>query len=132
MSKRNDAAAELDERLRSLAERAKPEAWNAFVEEMKVPSDIAVAMATGRPEMLRLAPARDMGAEEVRVLYGVIAGLLETNAALREHAQDLARLTDNWASAFAHLRTTGERIVRFAKFDHSGAATDDGEDGSSA
>lgn len=91
--------------------------WNAFVEELAVPPDMFPALVTNRPELLKAAKPRAMSAEEVAVLYKLIAGLIETNSALREHAEMLAQSVDSWADAFKQLRSVGNKIQRFANFE---------------
>ena len=120
-------AQDIDQRIRDLSARAKLDSWTSFVEEIQVPMDIAPAMVTGRPELIRLATPRDYKAEEVGALLKLIAGLLETNAALREHAEQVAQLTSNWTSAFQTLDTVGRKIGRFAQFRHDDAAAEDEE-----
>jgi hypothetical protein len=67
---------------------------------------------------------RALTAAEAKPLFDIIASLMGTNMALREHAEQLAQFTHNWAEAFKQLRAVGYRIERFANFEH-----DDGENG---
>lgn len=118
-------AYDIDNHIMELAKRAKLDSWTAFVEELKVPPELVPALMTGRPELIRLAPARACNADEVKVLLTVIGGLLETNYALREHAAEVAQLVRNWTSAFDTLGTVGRKIGKFALFQHADAAKPD-------
>jgi len=104
--------AEIDEARRN----ARLDSWTSFVEPLDVPSDIYPAILTLRHQLMKAAPARALTAEECKTVYAVIAGLIETNAALRSHAERLAQLVDNWADNFKALQRTGQRIQRFANF----------------
>src|SRR5262245_37542622 len=79
----------LTEQIARLRDWAKLDSWNAFVEELHAPPEIALALATGQAELIRLAKPRPLTAEDCAALYKLIAGLLDTNAALREHAAEL-------------------------------------------
>jgi hypothetical protein len=113
MSRRLDT---LQAFLNEKGKRCKLDDWTAFTEEMKVPGEIMPALMTGRPELLAMALPRHMSAEEVGVLFKIIKVLLETNAALREHASDLANSVDHWGQAFRQLESVGQQIVRFGQF----------------
>ncbi len=106
---------------------AKLDGRQSFVNELQVPQDIALAPMTNRPELLRAAPARDRSAEEVRVLHGALPGLLESSAALREHAARVSGLAGNWRQLMKGRQSVGAQIERFVAFDHGGAAEDEEE-----
>jgi len=116
---------QLEDQLTRLTAECKLDSWTAFVDEMKVPNDIYVALATGRPELIKAIGPRDLKAEEAEALFSIISSLLKTNMALREHAEQLACFTDQWIQAFKALFSVGRRINRFAYFDK--AETDDEE-----
>jgi hypothetical protein len=118
MNDRKNKTQQLDEEIRRLASECKLDNWTAFVDEMKVPADIYPALASGRPELLKLMQPRALSADEAKVLFNIIGSLISTNMALREHAEQLALFTHNWADAFKALRGVGERIERFANFEH--------------
>lgn len=118
----------LEEQIKRLAKDCKLDSWNSFVENMTVPTDIYAALMTNRPELLKACPPRELNKEECAALYGVLAGLMQTNAALREHAQDLAHFVDTWGSAFKQLHSVGNRIQRFANFRAQDENDDDGEE----
>lgn len=109
---------ELNEEIKRLAKECQLDSWSAFVNEMTMPSDIYAAMASGRPELLKLIEPRDLSAAEMKIFLIIIATLLNTNMALREHSQRLAQFTGQWADAFRALHSIGNRIERFANFDH--------------
>jgi hypothetical protein len=104
----------IDERLLEIQEKL--DSWNCFIRELKVPGDLAVAFQTGRIELLCLARPRDMAAAEVKVLYDLIGGLLETNAALRQHAQLVAELSQMAYQNMRGLHKALERLGDFANF----------------
>lgn len=107
---------DLNDHITEINERQRLDSWTAFVDELQVPSELYPAILTLRHELVRAAPVRAMNEQEVRALYALIAGLLETNAALREHAQEVAKLVSNWGDAFTALRGVGRRIENFANF----------------
>jgi len=107
---------QLHEEVAELAKHARLDSWNSFVEELQVPSDLYPALLTLRPQLLRAVTPRALTADECRALYQCIAGIIETNAALREHAEQVANLTQNWLDAFRGLDSIGRQIVDFAKF----------------
>jgi hypothetical protein len=120
-------ADELDAEIKRLASMAKLDGWNAFVEELKLPQDVYPALISNRPELLRLIQPRAMNEQEAGAILKVLAGVIETNIALRQHAEQLAQFTSRWTDAFKHLRSLGERIENFANFKHRSAA-EGGED----
>lgn len=109
-----------------LAEDAKIDSWTDFVDALNVPNDLFPALMTNRPELVKLVKARPLSAEEHRVYLDLIGGIMETNAALREHAAQVAKLTGIWADNFKALRNVGQRIERYASFKRS--TSTDGED----
>jgi hypothetical protein len=64
--------------------------WNDLTEEIKAPQAVLVAMASARPELLKLAPKGPATAEEAEALYNVIRVLMETNWELQQHSARLA------------------------------------------
>jgi|SRR5215471_13281317 len=111
---------ELDAAIVALAREAKLDGWNAFVEELKVPSELFGALMTNRPEMVRLAQRRPLTAQEADALYNLIAGLIETNSALRAHAAQVASLVQDWMSGIHGMISTARKVRQFARFEHSG------------
>lgn len=101
--------------------------WNEFVASLNVPADIMPAIVTGRAELLRAMPARDLPAPEAAVLYQLIAGLLETNAALRLHAETIAQLVNDWTGQFKGLATLGQQINDVAFFRQPAPPADEDE-----
>jgi hypothetical protein len=123
-SKKNSREQELSDHIVDLAKRARLNNWNEFVEELKVPSELAPALITNRPELIRLAQPRALSADEAKALYTLIGALLETNMALREHAQGVATLAEGWVSSMNGAFTIARRIGRLAQFRHADAADD--------
>lgn len=124
-ARKQSAADELNAKIADLAARATMNDWNAFVRELPVPHDLMLALMTARPELIRLVQPREYSAKEMMAMFELVAGLLETNAALREHAQQVSHLVSNWASAFDQLRSIGEKIELFANFQHDQIERDD-------
>ena len=107
---------ELDAFLREYTAVCPLDDWTSFAREIQAPPVFAVALMTGRPEMMRLVPGQALTAEQCKHLYDVIATLIETNYALRAHAQNVAQLVDTWSEAFKQLDSLGEQIRLFANF----------------
>lgn len=104
---------------------AKIDSWAAFVGELQVPSDLYPALLTMRPELLKAVTPRALTADEHRTLLNLIAGLIETNVALRMHAQEVSTLANGWLDQFRGLDTVGRRIVAFAAFDRADQPADE-------
>lgn len=114
--RRETASERLTREIVELRERAKINSWNDFVEALDVPQDMVMAFLTNRPQLLRLAQPRELSKEECATLYKLLAGLMETNAALREHTATVAQLVDKWMEAFRGMTTSAEQINNFANF----------------
>lgn len=115
----------LDAEIDRLSEATKLNSWTDFIDALNVPADLFPALMANRPELVKLVKPRPLSTDEHKVYLELIAGILETNRALREHAQQLAQLTGNWADAFTALRSIGQRIERFANFKRSTKDDDD-------
>lgn len=109
---------ELQERVIELAAKAKLDSWNSFVEELPVPAELFPALVTNRVELIKLAKPRGLSLEEVAALYKLIAGLMETNQALREHASNVATLVQDWLATQAGALTLARKVAAFARFQH--------------
>jgi hypothetical protein len=116
VNNRRNKTDQLEAEINRLAKACKLEGWNSFVTEMTMPGSIYLPLATGRPELIRVIKPIDLTAEQVAPMLNVIATLIETNVALRDHAAQLAHLVETWADAFKHLHGVGEKIERFANF----------------
>jgi hypothetical protein len=119
---------ELDARLADIASRVKLDAPNAFTEAVSCPAELYAGLQANRPELIRVAPARPLTADETKAVYSLIATLIETNAALREHAEQVSQLVENWGSHFKGLERTGNQIRQFAAFKPLIAADPEGEE----
>jgi len=86
--------------------------WTSYVHEMQVPRDLFPAIMTGRHQLM--PKGRALTADECQTVYNMLATLLETNAALREHTEQTAILVTEWQNAFKALETLGLRIKNFA------------------
>ena len=96
--------------------KAKLDSWNAYVTELQVPGDLYPALLTNRPELMATVPRRPLNEHECDVLYKLIGGLLETNAALREHTARVAQLTENLASQMTGFMAVARQVEMFANF----------------
>ena len=108
-------------------ERTKLESWNSFVEELQVPMELYPALVSNRPEMIAMATPRALTADECKVLYRLIGGLIETNAALRQHTERVAQLTENLAGQMIGFQRVAQQIELFANFRNP--EMEDGDEG---
>jgi LmbE family N-acetylglucosaminyl deacetylase len=104
-------------KLTELRNRMKLDSWNAYITEMQVPSDLYPAMMTQRTQLMPNPSAKS--ADEVEILYDIIATLIDTNAALREHTEQTAILVGEWTDAFKSLATLAQHISMFANLKQS-------------
>lgn len=114
----------LNEEIARLTDACKLDDWRSFVEEVQVPADIAAALVTGRPELLCLMRPRALTEDECAKLYKLIGVLISTNMGLREHAQQLSGLVDNWMQQFDGIRGVATQINHFANFRKFSTETD--------
>ena len=105
------------EEIRSYRESTKLDSWNSFVEGLQVPGDLYPAVLTNRPQLVLAATPRELSKDECAVLYKLIAGLLETNAALREHTERVGQLTENLNAAMTNFVRVAQQIKLFANFE---------------
>lgn len=103
-----------------LAKATKLEDWTSFVETLQIPGDIMPAIITQRPEMLKMVQPRQLSQPEHQAYINLIAGLIETNTALRQHAAEVARLAGNWMNMVSGMVGLAQRVKRFASFDRTG------------
>lgn len=97
---------------------------NEFVAEVKVPADLAAALASGRTELLALVRPRAIEAEEFMALVHLISVLLRTNLALQEHAREVAVMAKTLSGNFKGLVGFIRQVEQFADF----RLADDDED----
>ena len=120
-----EKAADLDARMRDLATKSSLESVTSFVRDAKIPSDLLPAFLSNRPELIGLAPARDMTAEEGKYLYDLIRVLMETNQALREHSLEVSKLVEQWGAQFKGMARSAMNIEKYAAFDHDQIGADE-------
>jgi len=107
ISENEEALQKLHEQMRS---------WNEFVRDMQVLPDLGPAVSTGRVELIALAKPRPLTAEEAGILFQGFGVLLETNQALRMHAQLLSQLAaQQYELAGGMVKKLGE-LVEYAEF----------------
>ena len=80
------------------------------------PSDIAPALMANRPELLKLVQQRALTAEEHGVYLALIKGLMDTNEALRQHAQQVAGVADIIEDLLRGARNSALKLSDFASF----------------
>jgi len=111
-----------------LARRAKLDSWSDFVRPLNIPREFAPAVMSGRFELIEICAAqvadREWDASERKSMIKLVAGLLETNMALQEHAQGLSSLVTSWGQQFAGLEALGRQIETFADFGHKAIVRD--------
>lgn len=113
-SSREEAlAAEIEE----LRQKAGLSNWSELVAEIRLPSDLAVAVATNRPEMARLAKPRALTEEECAHLYKAIEVYIRTNQALQQHSHRVADLAERWLTLFAGIAAVGRDLVGYARWE---------------
>jgi hypothetical protein len=96
---------------------AKLEGPNFFTQAVDMPADLAAAIITSRPELLRAVRPRALTEDECSVLYNLLSTLIETNMALREHAQEVATMTKNMMGGFTTVAMVADQLKGFANFD---------------
>lgn len=117
--RRQDRDEALNELIDQIQSRTSLEKWNEFIRQVDVPSDLAAALVTMRPELINLIKPRALTEEEASTLYTLIKVLIETNAALQTHARETAKMVSIWANSFKQLQSLGRRIDHFANFRRS-------------
>lgn len=126
--KRKGAKIALEDLAADIAKRAKLsklQHWTAFVETLNVPGDIYVAMSSMRPELIAVIQPRALDLESSRALFKIIAALIETNQALREHAEQLSQFVLNWQNSFDQAASIARKIELFANFDRAAEEEDE-------
>ena len=113
VKKRNEAD---DKREAMLDKIVKLEGPNYFTEAIDAPMDLAAAIITSRPELLRAVRPKALTVEECASLYKVISTLIETNMALRDHANEVAQMTKSLLGGFTTVASVGQKIEEFANF----------------
>lgn len=118
-ARRRTATEALDDRLTALMARMRLDGWNQLTGDVQPPPMFAAALITGRPELARAVTppkASELSDDDVAKLCNLIAVLIETNAALQDHAQEVSKLVKHWSEAFTALRAIGWRVEAFANF----------------
>lgn len=113
---KQDRVDRLEVIIKEIEEGTTLEYWSSLIEEISCPPEVAVALATMRPELMKLAKPRELTAEEAAALYRVIEVLIRTNFALQKHAIETAKMVNIWSSSFQQLESLGYRINEFASF----------------
>lgn len=93
--------------------------------EVEIPQAVAAALMTGRAELVQLQ-RKPLTPEETAALLKFVQVLIETNAGLRNHAQEVAQKVVDLTNAIRGLRTQVNKVAAFAKFEDE--VIDDEED----
>lgn len=115
----------LNDQLDRLALNRRLGSWSHLVREVAGPPEIMAALATGRPELVRIAPARVLDERECAALYGLLSVLIETNDVLQEHARQVSILVNDWQQHLQGLVNVSRRITDFADFRLTGPDGDE-------
>lgn len=89
--------------------------WAALAEEIDLPNDIALAVATNRPELLKLA-IRPMNKAEVGLLLNALRVMMLTNQNLQNHCRDLSQMADEISSHIKGTLSQTRRLQHKAAF----------------
>jgi hypothetical protein len=121
MSKSNNDRKEqsIAERDAILAKARQMRSWSELIETVHVSADIAAALATGRPELLKLARPRALDEADCAALFKLLAVLIETNQALIAHAQETAKMTRDIATMLKGTVAMFGGVEHFANFRHN-------------
>lgn len=116
MPKKTHSSPAKQDRSEVLKRVAKLEGPDSFTDFVSMPTDLAAAVLTGRPELLRIVKPRALNVEECEIIFKLLATYIETNMALREHAHELAVMTRNMLSGFTTVHSIGQQIADFGDF----------------
>lgn len=89
--------------------------WAALAEEIDLPNDIALAVATNRPELLKLA-IRPMNKAEVGLLLNAMRVIMLTNQNLQKHCLELSQMTEQLTGHFKGALSQARRLQHKAAF----------------
>ncbi len=89
--------------------------WSEFVREVKLPGDVAAAVACGRSQLLT-ACVRDMTKDEVRMLMDLIGVYMDTNLELQRHSAQLAAELKNIRGTVGGLFKLVDKSTAYAEF----------------
>lgn len=99
---------------------------NELCDTISLPPELAVALATGRPELIKLARPRPLEEKEVAALYHAIAVLIETNQLLQQHVNDLAHLAEIVATSLKGAVRQANEIALVGRFKSGQGGGEDG------
>lgn len=91
-----------------------------------IPTELAVAFMTGRPELIGLAAPRVLTEAECAAVYKLVGALIRTNFALQAHANEIGRMADNVLHQVRGGVVMVDTLRAFAAFRHNEPA--DGEE----
>lgn len=106
----------LSETIQTLRQQCKLGCWTELVEEVSAPPDIALALLSGRPELIGMAKIRPLNEDECRQLYHLIRVLLLTNRELQRHAEQMALLVEQFEGHFKGIARLASDIQKYAQF----------------
>jgi hypothetical protein len=107
------------EQLRDIAQRAHLSKPNDLADAVQnLPVELTIAIASGRPELIGTATPRPLSADETKVVFHLVKVLMETNAALQEHANQLGNMATTWMGSIKGAVSFADDIAKFARFQH--------------
>ena len=118
MAKTPNADIDREAQIKALHDMHALKSPSELLELCEVPMDIAVALSTGRASLMKLAKPRAMSADEVAILYKLITVLIDTNLALKNHANEVAHMAQLHRGNLQGLINYSMKLESFANFDH--------------
>lgn len=115
----------LDAFLKTAAMKTALKSPAELTEPVECPAEFFAAFVTGRPELIKLVKPRSLNETECAAIYKLVAVLIETNSALREHAETVGKAVGDWADLFKGLNKLGWEIENFAQFKPSATGDDE-------
>lgn len=89
--------------------------WNELIEDVSLPNDFALALMSGRPELLKIIN-RPLSVEEAQQVAHAMQVLMDTNVALQRHCRELADLVRDTYGNLKGVTTKLGRLEDHANF----------------
>lgn len=90
--------------------------WASLVEEVNLPQDLAFALVTQRPELLKIWKKRAFTLDESAAVVNTLRVYVETNAILQAHCVNILKRAEHIAGAVHNLTTTAQALIDVADF----------------
>lgn len=92
--------------------------WNELAEEVQLPRELAVALMTGRSELLALR-TQPLSVGETRVVINCLRVLMETNRELQQHSATLAEQVSHLTGMLKGVNAHCQKLLDLANFRNS-------------